>query len=1700
MSQKIRESNLNPIPIQTGYGFPTHISPAGSLYFDFLTGIQYQNKDGVVNWVQFVDTVNKPIDIYVTGGTYNYSTGIATFVNNTGGTFTLYGFNVGSGGGGTFTGGTIVGGANFLAGLTSTTISTTSISATTYQNLPKDVYVTGATYSNGTATFTNNTGGAFSVSGFKTSDIYVTGATYSNGTAIFTNNTGGTFNVSGFYTGYTAPIDVYVTGGTYSNGTTVFTNNTGGTFSVTGFSTGVSIFTGGTVTGPTIFTNGLTANTLSAFTITTPSVNANSNGLTATTISATTYLNLPIDITITGGTYNSGTATFTNNTGGTFSVTGFKTSDIFVTGGTYSSSSAIFKNNTGGTFTVTGFTTPFTGGTVNGLTATTISATTYQNLPTDIRVTGGTYSNGTSTFTNNTGGTFTLTGFTTPSSLFGAYLPLSGGTVSGNTIFTSGLTANTLNITNYIDFNTGTTIPVNTSGRVYYNNQSHSLAYFPDIAQSVSVEMGQQLYIRGYNATGTLIPKGSALSIQSATAGLPNFTLAANIHSGHGQLVGLAASDIPNASNGLALSQGILSGLTLNTFSVGDILYVSPFSAGTYVAGTSSFPFTARTNQVGYVISTGTSTGQIYVSINNEDENLSLTDIERNILEGNVISTGLYNYTGMTQGTGQTINIAAINGWIAYNTYTYATLPDVKEIIYTGGTNIPLTYLNSADATYVLINSASTIVQQTTFPTPQQRRENIFLGKVVHPNRATITSINQTVDFDVSPMAAIRDLWTPLKLINQGIIPSPNGVNLSINTSAGTLWGNGIGWVTNQLNPDSVSISGTSPTTFQYRTQLGPITGGTAPYTGNTTFIDPAHYDNNGVVTNVGGGPNSSTNQRIYIFPTGLVRIQYGQTVYSNLAAAVAGSQTESFVEYANNRDNGILIGILSVNKNATQLSNSAQAVFNLVSKFGELLGGTGGLSTTTLQQAYDNSTTPEIIINATLDGLTIQNGTGNADAITHLLEGQNTSGATTSFITAAGGFSGSSVSATTYYGLPIDIRTTGATYSNNTFTFTNNTGETFNVVFNTLTGLTINGGLTVTGNTSLQGLTASTVSATTYQNLPTDIRTTGATYSSNTFTYTNNTGGTYSVLFNTFTGLTGNTLAVTGLTTQTSDSFLVTANSGGTLNRLGGNVANRILYFNSSSAITTDSNFIYSGNTLSLTNSGTSQIVLGNSGGGISCNNGVTSTNLTFEVAFGQTGTPDTSKGFLFRNKTNNNYLLLDSPSSTQNRATFYGTVIINNSAAAANYWGANGITFQTASVTYSDTSSSGTKGDLVANSFAIPNFIASSGTTYSGGLSTVYIAGAPTLDVNVSGNTYALKVNSGNSLFNGNITVTGTTISPAFSGNNSTITGTKGTITTSGSSTTAFISVSGSNTVGGTGYTDFIRVTNNSAGATNATKTIRVNNTGGIEFLNSAYTAQILTLGDNGILFVGGGNVATTSSADGVSNYLNFGNNNSQIYDDGNMHIHSRNAGQSLWINTNGGQINLLTQPPTSTGGIGSGIAIATTTLNGYVSINTGKTVTTSANYGYLTTSGAGTYPGGSQSVSISLYATQRIWGQEIDAFSDERMKNIQGEIKLDEAIKLVNDLKPIKYTWKEGEDKGLKAGYSAQQVVKSGFDHLIGLIPTQGLEETIDEDGFVSPKDTQFAMNYDQVTPYHGVVIKYLLEKIQTLEKEIQDLKSK
>jgi len=217
---------------------------------------------------------------------------------------------------------------------------------------------------------------------------------------------------------------VVITGGTNIQIVSNYPN-----FGINFTGTTSSAFTGGTVSGATNFTNGLTANTISATTY------YNLPSQSGTGVSAFSYNQSTGLLTITKNDTNTLTAgTFSYVTATTLSAANVlsvasngasatTTTINAVTGGTYSNGTITLSGTGNFSSTITGFPNsfpylPLSGGTVSGatnfisgLTANTISATTYFNLPTDIRVTGGTYTNGTATFTNNTGGTFNVTGF-----------------------------------------------------------------------------------------------------------------------------------------------------------------------------------------------------------------------------------------------------------------------------------------------------------------------------------------------------------------------------------------------------------------------------------------------------------------------------------------------------------------------------------------------------------------------------------------------------------------------------------------------------------------------------------------------------------------------------------------------------------------------------------------------------------------------------------------------------------------------------------------------------------------------------------------------------------------------------------------------------------------------------------------------------------------------------------------------------------------------------------------------------------------------------------------------------------------------------------------------------------------------------------------------------------------------------------------
>jgi len=489
-------------------------------------------------------------DSYITGGTYNPTNGIATFTNNTGGTFDVSGFLTGYTN--YYTTGVTLVDETLVFDRTDTLSAYTVDLSSIIRNdgnrwyIPSDVvveipsdyqsFIYGDLYVQGLIKLNDNSqlvvlngdiilsGGSISGNGTTLSvelpkfDTKTVSGTYSDGTLTLTNNTGGTVSIDGFYTGST---EVFVTGGTFNELNKILTlnNNTGGTITIDGFNSLYGNYwhipSGEVIEieenhqsfiyGDLYIEGLLKLNDNAQLVVLNGDIILSGGSISGN--GTTLCVDLPkFDTKTVNGTYTNGLLTLTNNSGGTVSINGFNSlygnywyipsgevfeidenhqsfiyGDLYIQGllklnddsqlvvlngdiilsggsisgngttlcvdlpkfdtktvsGSYSNGTLTLTNNTGGTVSINGFYTGstevfVTGGTFNNINKTLIltnntGGTVSISGFSDVYTTGGTYNNGFTTFTNNTGGTFVVSSTTT----------YSAGVISGATGWTS---------------------------------------------------------------------------------------------------------------------------------------------------------------------------------------------------------------------------------------------------------------------------------------------------------------------------------------------------------------------------------------------------------------------------------------------------------------------------------------------------------------------------------------------------------------------------------------------------------------------------------------------------------------------------------------------------------------------------------------------------------------------------------------------------------------------------------------------------------------------------------------------------------------------------------------------------------------------------------------------------------------------------------------------------------------------------------------------------------------------------------------------------------------------------------------------------------------------------------------------------------------------------------------------------------------
>tara|TARA_R110000764_G_scaffold9818_4_gene30935 strand:+ start:560 stop:3349 length:2790 start_codon:yes stop_codon:yes gene_type:complete len=210
------------------------------------------------------------------------------------------------------------------------------------------------------------------------------------------------------------------------------------------------------------------------------------------------------------------------------------------------------------------------------------------------------------------------------------------------------------------------------------------------------------------------------------------------------------------------------------------------------------------------------------------------------------------------------------------------------SISYAGATGITVASLASA-STYVYIDKAGALQQQTSIPTRQDWSRKVFTMRI-----AVDLSTNLIIGFEYlnNPIGhyanSIRDLYS--YLLAQGVpfrkdqVITGRAGDLGFDVSSGTLMEFG---GTGDINNANIrDFSAVSNTTFFLATR-------TAFDSGSNTNL-PKTWDNAGTLTALGS--TTVVGHRLYRFSNGNFVMQYGQGNYANMDLAKAGVVLEDYV------------------------------------------------------------------------------------------------------------------------------------------------------------------------------------------------------------------------------------------------------------------------------------------------------------------------------------------------------------------------------------------------------------------------------------------------------------------------------------------------------------------------------------------------------------------------------------------------------------------------------------------------------------------------------------------------------------------------------------------------------------------------------------------------------------------------------------
>ena len=154
--------------------------------------------------------------------------------------------------------------------------------------------------------------------------------------------------------------------------------------------------------------------------------------------------------------------------------------------------------------------------------------------------------------------------------------------------------------------------PSHQEGLVFYDNENKALTVYNDEAD-ISLQVGQEEYIRVRNNTGSTINNGQAVRVAGAHGNAaPTIALASADTEDNSTVAGIATHSIENNSFGYVTTCGFVRNLNTNSFNEGDELFLSTSAGGLVNVSPVAPNYSAP---IGYVISKHTTNGTILVQL-----------------------------------------------------------------------------------------------------------------------------------------------------------------------------------------------------------------------------------------------------------------------------------------------------------------------------------------------------------------------------------------------------------------------------------------------------------------------------------------------------------------------------------------------------------------------------------------------------------------------------------------------------------------------------------------------------------------------------------------------------------------------------------------------------------------------------------------------------------------------------------------------------------------------------------------------------------------------------------------------------------------------------------------------------------------------------------------------------------------------------